>query len=187
MTKRARTLTGGTGDIKPQILTMTTPVAAGTSDYTLRQINLPVSRFGSQKTKTTVFEILSVDWFMAIEDMLDTIVVNWAFITTNVSRVQDETASLATLREDLEDPLTLAFAVSNHNVVTTGAWQHTMPIHIDMTDGAGNGVLIATDRVFIVGGNLNGAAPGGYIAKVKYRLSAVGITEYIGIVQSQQG
>ena len=61
-----------------------------------------------------------------------------------------------------------------------------MPVIIDLTDNNGNGLLIATDKLFIVFANLNGTVVGSAVAKVKYRLSNVGITEYVGIVQSQQ-
>ncbi len=61
-----------------------------------------------------------------------------------------------------------------------------MPIVIDTTDTDGNGILVATDRLFIVGGNLSGIVAATYVAKIMYRLVEVGITEYVGIVQSQQ-
>jgi len=187
MAKRARTLTGGTGDVKPQILTMSTGTAGAINDYVSRQINLPVSRFGSQKTKTIVFEILSIDWYLAIEDLLDIIVVNWGFLTTNSSRDSGDTASLASMIEDINDPLTFGLVMSNHNISTNGGWHSVMPYHVDMTDGAGNGMLVATDRIFINGASLNGTVAADFACKVKYRLTAVGLQEYIGIVQSQQG
>ena len=63
----------------------------------------------------------------------------------------------------------------------------TMPIHVDLTDNAGNGMLVATDRIVIYGANTSGTIAGTYVAKVLYRLKEVGIQEYVGIVQSQQG
>lgn len=67
--------------------------------------------------------------------------------------------------------------------MTTGL----MPQTIDMTDSEGNGVLIATDSIFIVSGAVGNIVPGQAVAKVLYRLKEVGIQEYVGIVQSQQG
>jgi len=173
--------------VKPQILSVTTGTAGDVNDYVSAQINLPVSRFGGLKTKTVVFELLSVSWYIAITDILDTISVNAAWLSTVQSRVSGDTATIGSLADDVDNPLNFAFALENHNLVTTGGWTQVMPIQIDMTDGAGNGILIATDRLFITGGNVNGTSGARYVAKLKYRLSSVGIEEYVGIVQSQQG
>ncbi len=56
----------------------------------------------------------------------------------------------------------------------------------DCTDGAGHGVLIATDNIFAqvqstATGNSNSVA-----IKILYRWKNVGLQEYIGLVQSQQ-
>jgi len=61
------------------------------------------------------------------------------------------------------------------------------PIHIDLTDQNGNGMLIATQTIVVNGGNTSGTAATArtYTAKVLYRLIEVGIEEYVGIVQAQ--
>lgn len=56
----------------------------------------------------------------------------------------------------------------------------------DLTDGAGHGVLIATDSIYcnlqsVVTGILNDV-----VVKIGYRWKEVALVEYIGIVQSQQ-
>ena len=61
-----------------------------------------------------------------------------------------------------------------------------LPISIDMSDGLGNGTLIATDRIFVIGGSANNASVGSVTGKILYRMRLVGIEEYVGIVQSQQ-
>ena len=68
MSKRART--SGLGDVKPQILTLST-VAAAVDDYAVDSIALPVARIGGAKTKAVVFEILSVDWYLDTEGVGD--------------------------------------------------------------------------------------------------------------------
>lgn len=62
----------------------------------------------------------------------------------------------------------------------------------DLTDGAGHGVLIATDNVWLTAW-LNGAVPDigttaqlNVYAELLYRFKKVTLQEYIGIVQSQQ-
>ena len=188
--KRARTsggsVTGGTGDIKPQILTLDSGTAGAVSDYVVNQVALPVPRFGSLKTKATIFEILTVSWYPNIEDFADTSATNWCFLTTSTTRADADTATLASAALDVTDPRTFAFVIRQNNLTTSGAVVSIMPNVIDLTDMNGNGILIATDKLFVVGANLNGTTAGSFVAKVKYRLVNVGITEYVGIVQSQQ-
>ena len=189
--KRARTsggsVTGGTGDIKPQILTLDTGTAGSVGDYTVNRTALPVPRFGTMKTKATIFEFLSIDWYINIEDVLDGSATNWAFLTTTTNRVDAEASTLGSAAADVTDPKTFGFALENRQLTTSGAAFLQMPLHIDLTDNNGNGVLIATDQITIVHGNLSGTNVGSVVAKVLYRLVNVGIQEYVGIVQSQQG
>lgn len=186
--KRARTsggsLTGGTGDVKPQFLTLSTGTTA-VNDYVVNQVSLPVPRFGTMKTKATIFEILSVDWFLGLGNLTDATTQEWGFLTTSTGRVDGETSTAVTMVEDLEDPKVFAPVIWATSQLTSGTFSMTWPIHVDLTDNNGNGILVATDRLFIVGANIAGAAAD-YVAKIKYRLVNVGITEYVGIVQSQQ-
>jgi hypothetical protein len=69
----------------------------------------------------------------------------------------------------------------------------SVDIH-DLTDGAGHGILIATDNIYLgvnaslSSFNLGDADPivGGVSANLIYRFKEIGLSEYIGIVQSQQ-
>jgi len=125
-------------------------------------------------------------WYIGIQDFTDQAGLHFAYLTTATGRGDTEDATVATLTTDLEDPFTFAAAVSASRLSTEGASVRDMPIVIDTTDTAGNGILVATDRLFIVGGNLSGIVAATYVAKVLYRLVEVGIQEYVGIVQSQQ-
>ena len=76
--------------------------------------------------------------------------------------------------------------------VTHGNLEHG-PIEVDLTDGDGHGVLIATDQV-TVQARYNASEPTADIPnqqfniemKILYRFKQVGVLEYVGIVQSQQ-
>lgn len=190
--KRRRTsggsVTGGTGDVKPQYITAQTNTAGAVDDYVVNSIVLPVPRFGTTKAKTTVFEILSVDWYIGILDDADPSGVHFAFLTTATNRSDGDTSTLASFVTDLLDPRTFA-AVSRHRLLSGAAGQsvHTNPLHVDLTDDNGNGVLVATDRLILVGGAVGNTAADNYIAKILYRQVDIGIEEYVGIVQSQVG
>jgi len=154
----------------------------------VNQVNLPVPRLGGGTSTTAiVFEVLRLDWYLGIEDAFDiSSSIHFGFLSTATNRVDAEATSVGTMVQDVEDPLTIGFAMRFANFVTTGGYAGNMPIQIDMTDGAGNGILIATDRIFIVGGNLSGTIAATYVCNILYRMVEVGIQEYVGIVQSQQ-
>ena len=191
MSKRARTsggsVTGGTGDIKPQVLTVSTIAAAGPDDYSVTQVNLPVPRFGTMKTKATVFEILSLRWFPIIADLADVTNTKVVFFATQALRAQNETCTLATLTADAQDPTVFGYALIHKSVSTNGGTVDLFPLSVNMTDQNGNGYIVATDRLFFHVGDVAGTSVGASICKITYRLVNIGITEYVGIVQSQQG
>ena len=62
----------------------------------------------------------------------------------------------------------------------------------DLTDDAGHGVLVASDKLWFFISNRysinntgTGAGASTAIIRVLYRFKSVGLTEYIGLVQSQ--
>ncbi len=185
MSKRART--SGLGDTKPQILTLNS-TSLGPDVYSVDQVALPVARIGGAKSKAVVMEILSVDWYLAIADVGNLIQTNAGFLSTVVSRIDGDPATDVTIGIDFSAPTNFACAFSHRaQVGATGGFGERYPIHIDLTDNEGNGILVATQNIVIVGANTSGTAgPRTVTAKVLYRLTEVGIQEYVGIVQSQQ-
>ncbi len=187
--KRARTsggsVTGGTGDIKPQFVTSTTPIPAGAADYSIVEIIVPRIVL-NQPGDATVMEILRVDYYLGTRNMADVATTEWGFLTTVASRATDETSTLATLSADLNNPSNFAFAAYATGFSTNGGFSRTYPISIDMNDGNGNGYLIGTNRIFFITGNVDGAAASEGTVKIMYRMSNVTIVEYVGMVADQQ-
>jgi len=179
--------TGGSGDVKPQLMTVSSGSSTAPDDYVTALISLPVPRFGAQKNKATIFELLSVDWYVNIGDMLDSLATSWAWLSTIQGRVNAEVSNLATLNEDIGNARNFALVVRSRAFVTSGMQTFHMPVHVDLTDNNGNGILIATDRIQVTTGNFGGTTGGESIAKILYRLVNVGVQEYVGIIQSQQG
>jgi hypothetical protein len=56
---------------------------------------------------------------------------------------------------------------------------------LDLTDGAGHGLLIATDNIFMTVYSTNTGVANEVGCKILYRWKNVSVEEYIGIVQSQ--
>lgn len=174
------------GDLKPQILTLITAIGPASAYVTATSI-LPVPRFGTTKTKATIFELLWVHWYLAIDTFSIIDVVRWAWLSTVNTRATGEVTSLVTSLEDLQDPRAFAFVMEETQFAVQGLTYKSVPVRMDLTDNNGNGILIATDRLQITGGAFGAGASGSFVAKVGYRLVNVGIQEYVGIVASQQG
>lgn len=180
-------LTGGSGDVKPQFLTATSVSAAGIDDYTVIAINIPRLVLQDGSGVATIMEILRLDYYMGLRDLGDADASHWAFLNTQQRRVQNETANLASAINDLSDPTTFGFILNHKHTTTTGALGEHFPHSYDCTDSNGNGILIATDRLFLTGGATGNTITSPVTVKILYRMYNADLIDYVGIVQSQQG
>ena len=187
--KRARTgsdtLTGGTGDVNPQFLS-DSAAQSGADTTTTSQLALPIQRIAANSPQqAVVMEVLKI-WaqlpvFGDVANVAETSKsLNIIFSTRNTG----------TTNQSLADPAVFAVARTTQQGAWTAAgsyaYQEFPIVVIDLTDGAGHGILIATDSIFIqvvsaATGNTNTAQ-----FKIMYRWKRVSLAEYIGIVQSQQ-
>ncbi len=108
MSKRARS--AASVDVNPQYLTVTS-TAGAVDDYSVNQIQLPVPRIGLAKGKAMVFEILRIDWYINVQNMIDATMLGWAFLATSTNRSDGDTATFLSAQDDVEDPLVLGFAL----------------------------------------------------------------------------
>lgn len=174
-------LTGGTGDVKPQIMTIGLSASAGIDDYSVLEFNVPRIIMGSRDS-ATVMEILKVWFYVGIQDMQDLTHTVAGYLSTTVLRVQDEAASETTISIDVINPTVFAAAIQHRGGVNATT---TWPMEVDLTDNNGNGILVATDRIIATTVMLDNTVVSSSAVKVLYRMVNVGITEYVGIVQSQ--
>lgn len=179
-------LTGGTDDVNPQYLNFTFPAV---SSGTVVEVPLgtPIVRVGEAgKDTAIIMEILKI-YFEGINE-------------ADAAATQDERSiafSVTTLSSGatpvlvpLGNPRCIAamkrFTNTAFTAAGTGMTENaTSPMVWDCTDGAGHGILVATDNIFLqcaveAAGSVT---PGG---KILYRFKKVKLVEYIGIVQSQQ-
>jgi hypothetical protein len=166
---------------------MVAPAPSAAADYVVQQVNLPVPRFGTMKTKATVFELLKIEWYINPANVNDPSSIDFAFFATQQLRSNAETSSPSSFTTDMADPTSFGAHFRNTFLTTSGQLLLELPFVKDMTDENGNGLIVATDRLFIHTGGVGQATLGQTVAKVWYRLVNIGITEYVGIVQSQQG
>ena len=179
-------VTGGTGDIKPQYFTFSTATPAAADDYQILQQTLPVVRPSATAGEATIMEFLTADFYPSVANIADTTCTTGCFLASNVDRSSGDTASAATIAQDIQDPRTFAAVMQARTFTTSGASVLEYPLHYDFTDSNGNGMLYASDQVFLVGFSVGDATQGFYTVKLKYRYVTVSLIEYIGIVQQQQ-
>ncbi len=178
-------LTGGTGDVKPQIMTITVPAGPATDNYSVQEFAIPRIVMQSDRA-ATVMEILKV-WYYPGFDVTDSTITHVAFLSFRQLRAIGEGANPGTILNDWE--ASSSFAVTVQSLVTTGAGGSTtynLPMENDLTDSNGNGIMVATDRLFAQIATINNSIAFGAAVKILYRMVNIGILEYIGIVQSQQ-
>ena len=179
-------VTGGTGDIKPQILSAQSSTSVATTVYGSTQITLPVARIGQMKNRAMIMEVLKVYFFNGVTDARDGTADNFAVLTTAAIRASGDTSSLTTIQQDLDDPRVIAASFFSRSTTTSGGIMIQKPEVVDLTDGNGNGVLVATDNLFLTHTAIDNTATVRCVVKILYRLVNVSIQEYVGIVQSQQ-
>lgn len=197
MAKRGRAsdrLTGGTQDVNPQILTsqrLTVPVGGNISNQEV-DIILPINRFSPTRGRSIIVEILKVFWDLdsptgSVGLSGSSTQIGRGFLST--SRFMASTSTPL----NHEHPSIFAEGGWNqriHHGTSAESWATMMvePIVSDLTDGAGHGFLVATDRIWLtgqtVGQNIN-AVDWHVSVKILYRFKEVALEEYIGIVQGQ--
>lgn len=189
MTKRRRVtggaLTGGTGDVNPQYMHGVVTLKA-TDTITERAFNTPVVRI-PKTGRATIMEVLKIFWLPEIWESSVATRHRLSQVISFSTIAQGETA-LTTFDQP---NCFAAFAVEKECAFTaTGSmngYSQRGPLVYDLTDGAGHGFLIAGDRIFVQCDTAE-CTPAVYIFpfKILYRFKNVSLTEYIGIVQSQQ-
>lgn len=180
-----RQITGGSMDLKPQVLHANVTQAT-VNQFTTATINSPFPRVQSTGNKATIMEVLKVYFFFGAEDATDLLSDFLLLLSTTQVIANGTAATTANLATTRDDPHVLAVATQNQALATNGAYVQQNPIVFDLTDGAGNGALLATDQFFLTIATVGATTAITGSAKILYRLYSAGVMEYVGIVQSQQ-
>ena len=191
MAKRRRTngtsLTGGTKDVNPQLITFSWQHPAATATHNINFHNPVAKGIFAQRNYATVMEVLKVIFYIPpYEDL------SLAAQTLRLRRCCLSTSDLTTVTADgriptvfslhedsLYDSFTALGSMASGSILSV--YEH------DLTDGAGHGILLATDYIYLQSRLFPVfAGASEFAVKILYRFKNVGVTEYIGIVQSQQ-
>ena len=179
-------LTGGTGDVSPQFFNMSqTQSAADTT--TSGTFPVPIQRLPAGG-KAQVMELLRIYWTRSAMPVSASTteasdVIGFSLTTSNFGTT--------TPTNGLAEPRVIYSRLdSNRSAFTAGGTYMFQDVNqngsVDVTDGAGHGVLIATDNIFLQVQSTTTGAANNVNMKLLYRWKNVRIEEYIGIVQSQQ-
>lgn len=180
----AKVLTGGTGDVNPQLYSGIVQLLAANTPRTIGFLNpVPKAIFGKQG-RATVMEVLKIFVnFDSYEAMV-------AAITLKDRSMTFTTRDFGAVPVDFEEPSCFAFFHDSCQGAFTALGSFAMFSNdcytMDLTDNAGHGVLVASDFIFVQANSNNFLAIVEYEFKILYRFKNVSITEYVGIVQSQQ-
>ena len=179
------TLTGGTHDVNPQFISgRVTLTAANTlSSFTL---STPIVRVGQSGGKATIMELLKIFLKYPAVDA-DAAAATGRRFDISFSTTEQGTTTLA----EINNPRVIMAATHEVRNAFTAAGTGLLDVQedprvIDLTDGAGHGVLIATDNIFVQANTAGQAGASSIDFKLLYRFKDVSLVEYIGIVQSQQ-
>lgn len=184
MKRRGGSLTGGTGDVNPQFFNMNLLQASANTTLS-EEFPIPRQRSPLPGGKSQVMEILKIFWNINPYEALAAVTEVEQRVTGVIS-----TTSFGTTDAVLSNPRAIAVMEMKQQGAFTagGTYDHIGPTIFvqDLTDGAGHGVLVATDSLFLQVQAANRDNPEEIRVKILYRFKNVALEEYIGIVQSQQ-
>ena len=182
----AKGLTGGTLDVNPQFMLIATNQLL--ADITITSsIAVPISRIGGgSKQRVVIIELLKIFWQMS-----DMGTVGTPLEVSEEIRGFLGTSNLGTVNVGPTNPAVIMWAqIRRHGAFTAAgsymAYATVRPIITDLSDGAGHGVLVASDRLFLQIQSTNTIQANAVECRILYRFKEVSLAEYIGIVQSQQ-
>lgn len=201
MAKRARSssssLTGGTGDVNPQWFRFP-EITATTVDAVVSQtVNTPLNAFNqSSGGRATVMELLKVNF----ED--STTFLPGITTTTQVADKKmgiylgNQDVSTNEIGRGMAAPRCQAHQSVRLTIAPPGQPGDVMPVIsqeeylLDLTDGAGHGILIATPSLTFAN-SIFTTGPGTIqqsfrVAAFLFRFKEIDLTEFLGILQSQQ-
>lgn len=177
-------LTGGSGDVNPQTFVVDAKQSAADTS-TITQLPLPIPRLPTRPGRNLVIELLAIDFYHTTPAVVGSATVsNLITVTTSPNVATSVTNALLDPRA-----IDVWYKVTQLFVATAAIVAPYIPVtsyRTNLTDEAGHGILVATDNLYFGVYSISTQAANEYVVQVTYRWKDVSLTEYIGIVQSQQ-
>ena len=178
-----RSLTGGTRDVNPQFFVGRIATTEANA-FTVAAYANPVAKgIFAQRGYGTVMEVLKI--WVRMYPMTD--------IDNVAETVIDATIGIGTkdMNEEgyLDEPSYFFFEELHRIGAFTagGTYSEKMyPVRMwDITDGAGHGVLVASDYIYVCVDTDGWPSTATFMFRILYRFKNIPVEEYVGIVQSQ--
>jgi hypothetical protein len=166
-------VSGGSGDIRPQLMAFNAVESGADATTTL---TVPIAnnlQTIARSSRPMLFEILKVWWSNN----------SGAEVDSNVIGILS-TVSFGTTAPSHADPRILALYKEVKQVTTSGIITSGV-VEQDLTDGAGNGPLVASNNLYcqVSSGTTSGTIT--VTCRILYRWCGSTLTEVFGIAQSQ--
>ncbi len=184
--RRGESLTGGTGDVNPQSLLIVGTQLTVNGSYG-NAVQLPISRVPSRSGRATVVELIKASLHVSVPAQVALNNTGNQFFGYHV---QLSTKNLGSI--SAADPTVFYLQRETFTYYQPGTAQALsckwapQPLVQDYEDGAGHGLLLATDSIWVYFITDNFALQSSFFLRLYYRFKNVSLEEYIGIVQSQQ-
>lgn len=187
-----KSLTGGTGDVNPQWFRFAPDQSTVVNSIIAQVAPTPLAAFNNVPgNKAVVMEVLKVAFAHA---------PTWGNLTNISNQAQWKTSLLAGTRPTSDinlgwgAPTVISFNNQVGTTASTVTTQYTGAIDtsvvVDLTDGAGHGVLLAANQVTWLWQEetlgLQTNTSNEKSCAFLYRFKEVSLQEYMGIIQSQQ-
>lgn len=203
-------LSGGTGNVNPEsmLIYMNVPwnLSNATEAVTSQVVSMPVPRYPGSNNRAIVTELLGIHYYLMNPGIPQTLVAvgngGMQYVmyltTSNATGLGEQAVAKSPQTIWMKKVLMWASSLSTsaNNLVASYSDPHSG--FIDFTDEAGHGILLGTDQIefgvavannnvsTVMGVNQKTDGTPGVRLGLEYRLKEVPLSEYIGIVQSQQ-
>lgn len=167
-------LTGGANDVNPQLLIQTiTAPSAGTAET--MTVAVPTNPTQTGRSGAQVMEILKI-WMHYASDCFVNAAVTWrGHICTQYSA----TVAYGSVN-------CIYYFNREHNYAAAGGtFIPDEKSLVDYTDNAGHGLIVASKNLYFLAQTTNDTSARAMSFHILYRFKNVGLSEYIGVVQTQ--
>lgn len=178
-------LTGGTGDVNPQWFNMGAGAVSNAATWAEASQTIPRDIFVQGGNSKIVMEILKVQFILT---GTTTVSVGANGNTRMYLSTTSWAAAEPTLVQQTGRVVAKKSAQHIYIGTSTGGAAEELEAIVDVTDGAGHGVLVAVDTLYVgvIGTASSGLSGGNVSARILYRWKKIGVNEFLGMIESQR-
>lgn len=151
-------------------------IMSAANAFTTTRVNTPIPRLATSGRRPTVMEILWIDLQPSALDLI---------VDSDLVQCMFTTGGVPTSMLGISDGSVIGKIVLDTQLTTSGETILKLPIRIKLQSEDGYGQLLASDAFHVSASSTGQAAATVWQWRMYYRFVQVPVTEYIGIVQSE--